>query len=124
MALSEEEQRRLDALEAALAHDDPKLASTLRGRPQFVIARRGAALGMLGFVIGMALLVLGISTFFLISIVGFVMMLIGSLAALSSVRRAEDANHSRHDPGRPPFADQAFVDMLEQQRHHIHPDDH
>ena len=35
MALSEQEQKRLDQLEASLLADDPKFADALRGTPQF-----------------------------------------------------------------------------------------
>lgn len=40
MALSDEEQRLLDQMEAALAAEDPKLANTLRGTS--TIASTGA----------------------------------------------------------------------------------
>ena len=58
MALSEQEQKRLDQLEASLLADDPKFADTLRGTPQFRVQRRRAALAGVVFVAGLIALVL------------------------------------------------------------------
>ena len=50
MALSEQEQKRLEQLEASLLAEDPKFADTLRGNSQFRVQRRRAALAGLAFV--------------------------------------------------------------------------
>ncbi|MGA4669694.1 DUF3040 domain-containing protein [Propionibacteriaceae bacterium Y1923] len=75
MALSEEEQRRLEQLEALLTEDDPKLANTLRGtsRPVTVDGKR-LAISIVGFVLGIALLVVGMQWGWFISVIGFVAM--------------------------------------------------
>lgn len=75
MALSEEEVRQLAQMEAALAKEDPHLASVLRGTPHVVVNRRGALLAAIGFLAGLGLLVAGMSTHWTVSIVGFLVML-------------------------------------------------
>ena len=75
MALSREEQRRLEELEALLAEDDPQLAHTLRGtRPSPVTGRR-ALVGGAGFLAGIGLLVAGMQWHWTISVAGFLVML-------------------------------------------------
>ncbi|MCT1458895.1 DUF3040 domain-containing protein [Aestuariimicrobium sp. p3-SID1156] len=75
MALSREEQRRLEELEALLAEDDPHLAHTLRGtRPNPITGRR-ALVGGAGFLVGIALLVAGMQWHWTVSVVGFLVML-------------------------------------------------
>ena len=60
MALSEEERRLLEQMEAALAAEDPRLAHTLRGSASNRrIHRRRAALAGVGFVAGAVMLVAG-----------------------------------------------------------------
>lgn len=89
MALSAEEQRLLEQMEAALSEEDPKLASTMRGVPSLVVEKRRAAIGVLGLVIGLALLILGMSTTWIVSVVGFVIMLAGTMYALRSIKAVE-----------------------------------
>jgi hypothetical protein len=60
MALSEEEQRLLEQMEAALAAEDPKLVNTLRGTGVRKLHRRRAAIAGVGFFVGLALLVVGL----------------------------------------------------------------
>ena len=71
MALSEQEQKRLEQLEASLLAEDPKFADTLRGNSQFRVQRRRAALAGLAFVAGLAALVTGVQIQPAISIAGF-----------------------------------------------------
>ena len=59
MALSEEEQRLLEQMEAALAAEDPKLVNTLRGTGVRKVHRRRAAVAGVGFFVGLALLIAG-----------------------------------------------------------------
>ncbi len=89
MALSEQEQKRLDQLEASLLADDPKFADALRGTPQFRVQRRRAALAGVVFVAGLAALVLGVQFQPLISIIGFVMMLVAAITGISAWSRVE-----------------------------------
>ena len=79
MALSDEEQRLLEQMEAALAAEDPKLVNTLRGTGVRRIHRRRAAVAGVGFFLGLALLVAGISLegevmSVVVSALGFVVM--------------------------------------------------
>lgn len=75
MPLSDEEQRRLEQLEALLAEDDPRLAHTLRGtRPRHLTASR-LAIGGIGFLAGIGLLIAGMQWHWSISVVGFLVML-------------------------------------------------
>ena len=59
MALSEEEQRLLEQMEAALAAEDPKLVNTLRGTGVRKFHRRRAAVAGVGFFVGLGLLIVG-----------------------------------------------------------------
>ena len=72
MALSEEEQRLLDQLEASLRADDPKLAQKLASPAPRVVHQRRATLAGLGFVVGIVLLLIGLQTAWVVSVVGFV----------------------------------------------------
>lgn len=86
MALSEKEQKLLDQLEAALAAEDPHLASTLRGTARRKLHRRHAALAGLGFLVGIVALVAGMQLHPALSIAGFVLMLASTIIAVSSWR--------------------------------------
>lgn len=75
MALSEEEQRMLEQLEASLSREDPRLASTLRGTRGSSIEPRRILIGAAGFIAGLALLVGGMAWKWPLSLVGFAVML-------------------------------------------------
>ncbi len=89
MALSEEEQRLLEQLEASLAADDPKLAQTLgsSSTPRQIHGRRATLAGAL-FIFGLVLLVVGMRTTWIISVAGFIAMLAATVIALGSWRKA------------------------------------
>ncbi|HQY99694.1 MAG TPA: DUF3040 domain-containing protein [Propionicimonas sp.] len=74
MALSDEEQRLLDQMEAALEAEDPKLASALRGSTRQLHHRRLIISG-LGFALGVAALIGGMEVHPVLSVIGFVIML-------------------------------------------------
>lgn len=84
MALSEEEQRLLAQMEAALAAEDPKLVSAMRGTGIRRVHRRRAAIAGVAFFAGLALLVAGMSTFLILSVLGFVLMVTGAVTAIYS----------------------------------------
>ena len=86
MALSEEEQRMLAQLEAALAADDPKLASTLRGTTRGRLQRRRTAVAGIGFFIGLGLLLIGMQSHWLVSVLGFVVMFAAAVVAVTAWR--------------------------------------
>jgi DUF3040 family protein len=120
MALSDEEQRLLEQMEAALAAEDPKLVNTLRGTGARRVHRRRAALAGVGFFAGLALLIVGISTQLFLSVLGFVIMVICAVTAIYSWQHVG----SGPDPGRGdraktpqgyrPSDGQGFMDKMEE----------
>lgn len=83
MALSEDEQRLLEQMEAALAAEDPRLASTLRGTTRRWHRRRIVLAGI-GFVAGLAALVAGMQVHPAVSVAGFVIMLAAAVVGVSA----------------------------------------
>ncbi|MGH3508035.1 MAG: DUF3040 domain-containing protein, partial [Nocardioidaceae bacterium] len=89
--LSEEEQRLLEQMEQALAAEDPKFVSTIRGAASRAHHKRIVVLGCLGFVLGVAALMTGavmMNTW--IAVAGFLVMLGSAYAALVNFRRLGD----------------------------------
>ena len=103
MALSEEEQRLLEQMEAELAAEDPRLASALRGPQRHWYHRRVLAAAV-GLAVGVTVLVLGMDVHPLVSVVGFVIMLVSTVVGLAAWRRPDvDGVSSQRGtaPGRP-----------------------
>lgn len=113
MALSEEERRQLSQLEDALAAEDPKLASTMRGTTTRRLHRRRAALAGVGFLIGIACLIGGMQLSAALSIAGFVIMLAATVIAITSWRHVGDAAEARPS-ARSPQGEKAFMDKMEE----------
>ena len=91
MPLSEEEQRLLEQMEEALAAEDPKFVSTLRGASARSRHRRLTALAVFGFVAGIAILMTGaILANTYIAVPGFVVMLGCAYLALVHIRHLND----------------------------------
>lgn len=84
MALSEDEQRLLQQMEQALAADDPKLASALRGTAARRVYGRRALIAALGLLAGLAALVAGMQVSPIVSVLGFLIMLASTVAGLTS----------------------------------------
>ena len=122
MALSEQEQRLLEQLEASLKAEDPKLADALSGTTQIKVHRRRAAVAGRACVAGVIVLLVGVQIHPAVSILGFLFMLGGALVGISSWQRVADDNPqpSRPGPGGPrvsPTAassNQEFMDKLEE----------
>lgn len=120
MALSDEEQRLLEQMEAALAAEDPKLVNALRGTGVRRVHRRRAAVAGIGFFAGLALLIVGISTNLVFSVLGFVVMVAAAVTAIYSwqhVGTSADLGRSQvraktAQGSRP--ADQGFMDKMEE----------
>ena len=90
MPLSEEEQRLLEQMEQALAADDPKFASTLRGSALAARGRRQALIAAVVFVLGVAVLMVGaIIQVTLVAVAGFVVMLASAYFFAMAWRRAQ-----------------------------------
>ncbi|WP_026927344.1 DUF3040 domain-containing protein [Granulicoccus phenolivorans] len=114
MALSNEEQKLLDQMEAALAAEDPKLANTLRGsQGGRVLHRKRAALAGLGFVVGAVALIAGMQIHWVLSVVGFVIMLVSTVVALTSFRRADSGSTPRTGKTKA-NANTGFMDKMEE----------
>lgn len=92
MPLSEHEQRLLEQMERALYAEDPKFASSLRGRDPRSNFRRRIVLAGLGLVVGVVLLMTGlVAQLIVISVLGFVLMLAAALFAVTSYRNLSAA---------------------------------
>jgi hypothetical protein len=104
MALSRDEERRLNQMEEALSAEDPKLSHALSGRGTRRVHGRRAALAGVGFFVGLGLLIAGMSTTILFSVFGFVVMLAAAIAAIYSWQHVNDApaDNSRGDRPRTP----------------------
>ena len=88
MTLSEHEQRLLDSIERALYAEDPKFASTVRATDLRTHIRRRTRRAALLFGLGIVLLLAGVVIQQpVLGIVGFVVMLGGSLLFATSYRR-------------------------------------
>jgi hypothetical protein len=86
--LSEHEQRLLEQMERALIAEDPKFASSLRGKDPRSTFRRSVLISSVGFLAGVVLLMTGlVQQTPLVSVVGFVVMLGSAFFALTSYRR-------------------------------------
>lgn len=117
MALSDEEKQRLAQLEASLSAEDPKLAHALSTSPVRKVHGRRVTLAGLSFLAGMAMLVGGMQTSPILSIAGFVVMLIAAIVAIGSWQRmsgdAARTGGRRPSPKHPANADQ-FMDKLDE----------
>jgi hypothetical protein len=120
MALSEQERKLLEQLEASLMAEDPKLADTLSGSSTIRIHRRRAAIAGLGFVIGVVVLLVGVQVHPAVSVLGFLLMLGAALIGINSWRRVGDdgGQPSRRGPSAPrpgsSNSSQDFMDKLEE----------
>ncbi len=110
MPLSEQEQRLLDEMERSLYHNDADDVTTVgarRGRSSYT----AIVIGLLGALIGVALLILGVSIRQpVVGIVGFVVMFAGVLFAVAPPRRLTVPANAPRSAGRRPR--QSFMDSL------------
>ena len=99
MPLSEEELRMLEQMERALVEEDPKLASTLRGTSLRRSARRRAIAAGVAFAAGVAVLMTGVITeYWVVGIVGFVIMLASATVALTAIKGQAAADSRANAP--------------------------
>jgi hypothetical protein len=85
--LSEDEQRILDQIEAKLYESDPTLARDIADTTIYSVAYRNLKWGMLAFVVGFAGLLFALSISFVLSFVGFLVMLVSALAIERNARK-------------------------------------
>ena len=89
MPLSEHEQRLLEQMERALYAEDPKFATSMRNPRSVAADKRRAAVGVVGFLVGMGLLLVGVASHLVIvGVVGFLAMLGGIWLAVVALRPA------------------------------------
>ncbi len=91
MPLSENEQRLLEQMERALYAEDPKFATSLRGKDPRSNFRRRMVLCALGVTVGVVLLVWGLFVHILVSVLGFVLMLASTFFAVTGYRAVTTA---------------------------------
>jgi hypothetical protein len=86
--LSEHEQRLLEQMEQAMYAEDPKFASTMRGRTARARQRHKLLFGCIGVVVGLVLVVAGVAGGYVaLAVAGFVVMLAGAAWAAAPERR-------------------------------------
>ena len=93
MPLSDHEQKMLEQMEQALAAEDPKFASSVRGGTLRAPSTRRRLQGAALFVIGLAMLVSGVAfkatmigSFPILSVIGFIVMFGGVVFAITGPR--------------------------------------
>lgn len=89
MPLSEHEQRLLEQMERQLYAEDPKFASAMNDAHKGSGAGRRMLIGGAGLIVGVAMLVVGVAIGqIILGVVGFLVMLAGTIYAFSSQRRS------------------------------------
>jgi hypothetical protein len=128
--LSEHEQRLLEQMERALYAEDPKFASSLRGRDPRSNFRRRIVLAGIGLVVGVILLMTGlVAKIIPVSVLGFLVMLTSAFFAVSSYRGLSNAGRlgvvdgagavRRPQPAaRKPRDQRKFMERLEERWNH------
>ena len=86
MALTDAERRMLEELEQTLSAQDPKLVSKF-SQPVKKVHPGQAVGGVLGVLVGLVALVAGLSSFWWISVIGFVIMLVSVVVVMSAWSR-------------------------------------
>lgn len=119
MALSEQERKLLEQLEASLMADDPKLAETLKGTGTVKVHRRRATIAGLGFIAGIVVLIAGVQIHPAVSILGFVLMLVAAIIGVNSWQRVAgddkgEAQPAPTDGTGPKPSNQDFMEKLEE----------
>jgi hypothetical protein len=101
--LSEEEQRQFEQLERALAAEDPKFVSAMRGTNVRVYYKRRAVLAGIGFILGIGILMTGaILPNTIVGVIGFVVMVACLYVAALSMRRISSADSGEQSAPTPP----------------------
>jgi hypothetical protein len=117
VALSDEEQKLLEQMEAALAAEDPKLAHALRGtKTPRTLQRKRAALAGFGFIAGCAMLMVGLRAHWIISVLGFVIMVVATVVAVTAYRKTElsEARPAKVQAGQRSGSGDTFMDKMEE----------
>ncbi|MET7642712.1 DUF3040 domain-containing protein [Streptomyces sp. NPDC005426] len=120
MPLSEHEQRMLEQMERALYAEDPKFATALEGSGLRTYTRRRVYQAVAGFLVGIALLMAGMvaQQFWVISVVGFLIMLGCAVLAVTGWRKAPKPGEQQAvragGAGRQPKQRRSVMNRIEQ----------
>ena len=118
MPLSEHEQQMLEQMEQALASEDPRFAHQMCGGTTLAVRRRRLVLGILGVVIGLALVVVGVNTTMWVGAVGFAVMVAAAAYAFTPVKEGDaSAQAAARTKGRgptPPKGSSSFMHKLDE----------
>lgn len=87
MPLSEHEQRILAELEESLSKADPRFARNVRETTVYSHSGRRARWGVVGFLVGLAVLVSTFSTSIVLGLVGVAIMFVSGIVIERNVRR-------------------------------------
>ncbi len=118
MALSEQEQRLLDQMEAALEAEDPKFVSSLRG-PRRHWHRPRLLLSLIAFAVGVTALIVGMDVNPAVSIVGFVVMLFGAVSAIYAwTLPGGSGSHPAAGQRHPGQTERDFLGRTDERRRH------
>lgn len=120
MPLSEHEQRMLEQLEQALAAEDPKFASSMEGSRRGGPTRLRWIIGIVGVLVGLALVLVGINTTMWVGAAGFAVMVASVAFALTPPRRGgklgvvrDDGTTGPASSGRRQKSGSGFMDKLD-----------
>jgi hypothetical protein len=92
MALSDHEQQLLEQMERALASEDPKFASALRGSMTNRAATKSIGVAVLGVVVGLGILLVAITMAIpALGILGFVSIVAGFYFAQKGTKASHNA---------------------------------
>lgn len=119
MPLSDEEARLLAQLEQSLAAEDPEFASTLRGSKLIAHNRRVAAICVVSFLAGIAMLLGGaVSKMTWIGVLGFVAMVAAAYFFVRAWRRgitgAQEVSGPAPSSPKGPRGSGSFVERMEE----------
>ena len=116
MPLSDEEARLLAQLEQSLAAEDPEFASTLRGSKLIAHNRRVAAICVVGFLAGVAMLLGGaVSKMTWVGALGFVAMVAAAYFFVRAWRRGISGAQEVSGPSpASPKGSGSFVERMEE----------
>jgi hypothetical protein len=130
--LSEHEQQLLEQMEQALYAEDPKFASQMQGAGARAAARRRMAVGVVGAIVGLAVVIVGVQTqLWVVGAVGFAVMVASVAFALTPQRRktklgAVQPDGSIRRPSTSPKSKSSrggsFMDRMEQRWERRHDD--
>jgi hypothetical protein len=84
--LSDHEQKLLEQMEQALASEDPRFASQMRGAHVFAGRRRRWFIGGVGVLLGLGLVLVAVSTTWWFGAAGFALMVASAAFALAPAR--------------------------------------